>query len=144
MTTKIQNIAMFAVAAFALSGMMVAPAFADDQWTLNYVNDTATGTSATSAVDNDNCGSLATTCGTKTTVDNANPTDKVTVHYKVVVATCTVNIDFYKNNVKQGSTLVYTNISTGPGNYLTAAKTFSISATDDIRTETQFTSCTWP
>jgi len=138
------KLAMFAIAAFALGGMAFAPAFADDQLTINYVNDTATNTTATSSVDNDNCGDVSTTCGTYTKVYNNNPSDKVKLYYKVVTATCDVEMDFYKNNVKQGNTIIKTDISTGPGSYSSVSKFMSISPTDDIRTETNFTNCTWP
>jgi hypothetical protein len=145
MTTKITQIAMFAVAAFALGGMVVAPAYADDQWTINYVNDTQTGQTATSSVDNDDCGDPFTTCGTYTKVYNNNPSDKVKVYYKVVTANCDVDINFYKNNVKQGSTYHAYNVTTGPGSYqIVTNSNFSISSTDDIRTETNFKNCTWP
>ena len=144
MTTKIQQIAMFAIAAFALGGLVVAPVYADDQVTTNYVNDTPTGTTATSSVDNDDCGAPYTTCGTYTKVYNNNPSDKVKLYYKVVTATCDVEMDFYKNNVKQGNTIIKTDISTGAGSYSSVSKYMSISPTDDIKTVTHFTNCTWP
>lgn len=142
MTTQITKIAMFAIAAFALSGMMTAPVFADDQITTNYVNDTPTGTTATSDVDNDDCGTVGTDCESYTKVYNNNPSDKVRIYYKVDGATCDVELEWYKNNVKQGNTIFLYDVSTGSStSYI--GKFFSISNTDNIKTVATYIDCTW-
>lgn len=56
MTTKIQNIAMFAIAAFALSGMMVSPAFAATENDFLAVAAPSSGIRSDSETNSNECG----------------------------------------------------------------------------------------
>ena len=134
MTNQITKYAMFAIAAFALSGMLVSPAFADDQITTNYVNDTPNGQTQTSATDHDDCGNGGD-CYTYTKVYNTG-NNKIRTYYNVVGETCDVNIHMEKNGNPVGSDYERSNFS-GTGSYV--GKYTSISPTDNVTVTTTFT-----
>ena len=124
MTSKIQNIAMFAIAAFALSGMMVAPAFAATIASAN-TNLTVSGSVSTDSASSYGCtatqGQSLFTNDT-TVVDGSN--DRVFVEYngsacpdtesvkvKIKVDGTWVHDQTYNNDY--GTVTVYTDISSG-------------------------------
>lgn len=82
MTSKIQNIAMFAIAAFALSGMMVAPAFAANLASAN----TSTLVSGSVSTDDDTTSASCPALGQSTNFTNSlvvidSSNDRVFVEY---------------------------------------------------------------
>ncbi len=135
MTSKIQNIAMFAVAAFALAGMGFAPAYATHQ-TVNEVFNVPEGDIETSAVDQTNCGSGGD-CDSKMKVYNTG-SDKIKVYYNVADETCDVNIKIYEKG-NPDTLLKNWDRSNYQGQGASISHSVSIAATDDFKTIVTYT-----
>jgi len=128
MTNK-TNYAMFAIAAFALAGMGISPAFATPS-TVNEVFNVPEGNIKTSAVDSTSCGNGD--CDSKMKVYNTG-SNKVKVYYNVVGDSCDVNIKIYEKGnpdtlLKNWDRSNYTGSGASISHYV------SISATDDFKT----------
>ena len=144
MTSKTQNIAMLAVAAFALVGMMGGPAFAAHTTTLQNVNNTDEGTTQWSSPlwDSIDCPANLTvdTCKHKTKVYNNSGGEKVKVWFNVSggsAPTCDIKVEIFNEGVPQLSWTKSNHSGTS-----SVAKSFSISDTDDITTIVTYTNCT--
>jgi len=145
MTTKIQNIAMFAIAAFALGGMAFAPAFAVVTSTSQDVTNTPEGQTQWSSPlwESIDCPYNLTTdvCKQKTKVYNNSGGEKVKVWFNVSggsAPTCDIRvqiIDHQGNMQLDWTKLNHSGTSS-------VAKSFSILATDDISTAVTYSNCT--
>ena len=133
MTSKIQNIAMFAVAAFALVGMMGAPAFADDI-SINTSVTANTGIASSSYSDK-GCGP-SMDCESK--VKSYTTSNKVKVYYGVENGSCpTVQLEAWVNG-NQILDTTRSNVS-GTGQYVTGYGT--VTNGDSITAKATFTGC---
>lgn len=133
MTSKTQNFAMFAVAAFALVGMMGAPAFAASVEVDSYV--TANTGIASSSYTDKGCGP-SMDCESK--VKSYTSSNKVKVYYGVDNGTCqTVQLEAWVNG-NQILDTTRSNVS-GSGQYVTGYGT--VTNGDSITSTATFSSC---
>lgn len=139
MTTKIQNIAMFAIAAFALIGMLGVPASAL-VGTTQTVTNTADGTTQTSSPtwNSVSCTGGSDTCQQKTKVYNDNPSDKVKVYYNVIGSTCDIKVMWFGDDGELDHTWNRSNYS---GSGASVSNYMPISSTDNITTVVQYSNC---
>ena len=133
MTTKIQNIAMFAIAAFALVGMMGVPAFAAS----TPINTSVTANTgiAQSNYSDKGCGP-SMDCESK--VKSYTTSNKVKVYYGVENGSCaSVQLEAWVNG-NQILDTTRSNVS-GTGQYVTGYGT--VTNGDSITATATFVSC---
>jgi len=145
MTSKIQNIAMFAVAAFALVGMMGGSAFAAHTTTLQLVEAEDEGTTTWSSPlwDSIDCPDNITTdtCKHKTKIYNNSGGEKVKVWFNVSggsAPTCDIRVQIYDDDANE---VLDWSKSTHSGTS-SVAKSFSIAHDDNITTIVTYSNCT--
>lgn len=139
MNTKVINIAMFAIAAFALTGMIGGSAFASHTTTNQDVNNTDDDTTQTSSPtwNSITCPGTSATCEQKTKVYNDNPSDKTKVYFNVSSGSCDIKVEWFNEGSPQGTP--YT--KTGQSGTSSVSHFFNITDTDDITTIVTYTNC---
>ena len=144
MTNK-TNYAMFAIAAFAMIGMAMGPAFAVTTSTSQDVNNTPEGQTQYSSPlwDSIDCPYNLTTdvCKQKTKVYNNSGGEKVKVWFNVSggsAPTCDIRVQI----IDDDGSMVLDWSKTNHSGTSSVAKSFSISATDNISTAVTYTNCT--
>lgn len=131
---------MFAIAAFAIGGMMVTPAFATGYTNSITQYNPQEGVVTNSGWQNHDCNIAGSECNSRQKIYNEWPykSDAVTIAVDVQNVSCEIDFEWYQNGTLE-RTWSYPGSYSGYGFGVT--KHFEIEDTDTIKTRAIFTNC---